>query len=689
MTIRPTCPESSRPPRAYDDDVSETELEPSEPEVSSSDLLVDLDSRQRTAVSSDAPLLAVIAGAGSGKTRVLTRRVAWQVLEGSATAEHVAVLTFTRQAASELRRRLRTLGVRDGVTAGTFHSVALSLLRQHWDSTGRAHPTVVSDRRRLIGEVMGAKRSADIAALSADVDWARARNVPPERYAATLSATGRRGSAPAAEVARIMSDLAVLKKKRGVIDLDDLLSHSIELMTSSEQFASVVRWRLRHFFVDEPQDLNPLQLEMLRLWRGERDQLTLVGDPSQSIYGFNGGDPAILSELESNFPGIEVVRLDTNYRCTPQIVAAGLGALAHSAAPTPDLRSARFDGEPVRIVGFVDEAAEASGIATIVDDLATQKGDWRSIAVLARTNAQLAPILGALQARRVPARIIGSAAGDPVQRATREVGELPSAARIATWVRDAREAADDAVDGDFVPASPDETVEEFAARTRVARAAEEFLLTGGGGDGRAFLAWVRANRPFDDDHERDVVELLTFHGAKGREWDIVVVAGCENGLVPHSSAKSPAERDEEVRLAYVAITRAGDTLVLTHATRRRGRDRTRSPFIDGADARRVGSAPTDEFRKASADRRSRPDVTAVVLEQLRAWRTAAARASLVDGRVLLSDETMFRIAEVAPDTLDELAAIEGVGAVTAARSGARILDAVRRGVVRATDSADD
>ncbi|MFM8562987.1 MAG: ATP-dependent helicase [Acidimicrobiia bacterium] len=667
--------------------MSETELEPIEPEVSSSDLLVDLDSLQRAAVSSDAPLLAVIAGAGSGKTRVLTRRVAWQVLEGFAAAEHVAVLTFTRQAASELRRRLRTLGVRDGVTAGTFHSVALSLLRQHWDSTGRAHPTVVSDRRRLIGEVMGAKRSADIAALSADVDWARARNVPPERYAATLSATGRRGSAPATEVARIMSDLEVLKKKRGVIDLDDLLSHSIQLMTSSEQFASVVRWRLRHFFVDEAQDLNPLQLEMLRLWRGERDQLTLVGDPSQSIYGFNGGDPAILSELESNFPGIEVVRLDTNYRCTPQIVAAGLGALAHSATPTPDLRSARFDGEPVRIVGFADDAAEASGIATIVDDFATQ--DWRSIAVLARTNAQLAPILGALRARRVPARIIGSAAGDPVQRATREVGELPSAARIATWVRDARETVDDAVDGDFAPVSSDETVEEFAARIRVARAAEEFLLSGGGGDGRAFLAWVRANRPFDDDHERDVVELLTFHGAKGREWDTVVVAGCENGLVPHSSAKSPAERDEEVRLAYVAITRAGDNLVLTHASRRRGRDRTRSPFIDGADARRVGSAPTDEFRKASADRRSRPDVTTVVLEQLRAWRTAAARASLVDGRVLLSDEALLRIAAVAPDTLDELAAIEGVGAVTAGRSGARILDAVRRGIERATDFADD
>ena len=665
--------------------VSEIEVEPNESPASSADLVDDLDARQRRAVTSTAPLVAIIAGAGSGKTRVLTRRVAWQILEGVAVPEHTAVLTFTRQAASELRRRLRTLGVREGVMAGTFHSIALSLLRQHWDATGRSHPTVVSDRRRLIGEVMGAKRSVDLSALSSDIDWARARNVAPGRYAAALSAAGRRGSAPATEVSRIMADLEALKKKRGVVDLDDLLSMSIESMTHDEGFASVVRWRLRHFFVDEAQDLNPLQLELLQLWRGDRDQLTLVGDPSQSIYGFNGSDPTILSHLETNFPGIEVVRLDTNYRCTPQIVAAGLGALAHGQASVPSLMSARFDGPDVRIAGFADEAAEAAGIATIVDELSVDARRWGSTAVLTRTNAQLTPILQALEARRVPARIVGSAAADPIQRATREVGELPSAARIATWMRDAREFdLDELGEGP----TPDELDDDDRARLRVAEVAEEFLRQGGG-DGRAFLAWVRANRPFDDDSTGDVVELLTFHGAKGREWDNVVVGGCEVGLMPHSSAKSVAERDEEVRLAYVAITRAADRLVLTHALSRRGRDRTRSPFVDGADTRRVGVPPTEDFVRGAETRRSHPSRKDLVLAELRAWRESAARASLIDVRAVCTDETLARITDAEPTTVDQLADIEGVGQMLARRAGSRILDAIRRGVSQSTDFADD
>jgi DNA helicase-2/ATP-dependent DNA helicase PcrA len=646
-----------------------------ERETTVADLLDDLDRHQRRAVTSDAPLLAIIAGAGSGKTRVLTRRVAHQCLTGSAEPSHVAVLTFTRQAASELHRRLRALGTGDGLIAGTFHSVALSMLRQYWDQQGRSHPTVVSDRRRLIGEVIGPKHGTSIAALSSDIDWARARNVEAARYSTAVANAGRRSLSPAADVARVMADLEKLKAKRGVIDLDDLLSTTIHLMRNDEKFASIARWRIRHLFVDEAQDLNPLQLEVLELWRGDRDQLTLVGDPSQSIYGFNGSDPTILTNLESRFPGIEVVRLGTNYRCTPQVVAAGLNALTNGGASVPDLVSARPNGSAIRIHGFADEHLEATGIADIIDEIGRERGSWRSTAVLARTNAQLPPIRAALEARGVPARILGAAAADPVQRATREVGDLPSASRIATWSRDARDPSDD------------DATEDITARRTVADAVDEFLR-GGGGDGRAFLAWVRANRPFDVVTDSNVVELLTFHGAKGREWDHVVVAGCEVGLMPHSSAKSDLERAEEIRLAYVAITRASDDLILTHAHRRRDRARTRSPFIDGADAVEPGVAPPAQFRRDNERRRSSAESHDSVLLELREWRNAAGRAAQVDATMLCSDATLKRIAQRAPRTLDDLTSIDGVGPLLARRAGERILEAVSRGVARRTDHAD-
>ncbi len=646
-----------------------------ERETTVADLLDDLDRHQRRAVTSDAPLLAIIAGAGSGKTRVLTRRVAHQCLTGSAEPSHVAVLTFTRQAASELHRRLRALGTGDGLIAGTFHSVALSMLRQYWDQQGRSHPTVVSDRRRLIGEVIGPKHGTSIAALSSDIDWARARNVEAARYSTAVVNAGRRSLSPAADVARVMADLEKLKAKRGVIDLDDLLSTTIHLMRNDEKFASIARWRIRHLFVDEAQDLNPLQLEVLELWRGDRDQLTLVGDPSQSIYGFNGSDPTILTNLESRFPGIEVVRLGTNYRCTPQVVAAGLNALTNGGASVPDLVSARPNGSAIRIHGFADEHFEATGIADIIDEIGRERGSWRSTAVLARTNAQLPPIRAALEARGVPARILGAAAADPVQRATREVGDLPSASRIATWSRDARDPSDD------------DATEDITARRTVADAVDEFLR-GGGGDGRAFLAWVRANRPFDVVTDSNVVELLTFHGAKGREWDHVVVAGCEVGLMPHSSAKSDLERAEEIRLAYVAITRASDDLILTHAHRRRDRARTRSPFIDGADAVEPGVAPPAQFRRDNERRRSSAESHDSVLLELREWRNAAGRAAQVDATMLCSDATLKRIAQRAPRTLDDLTSIDGVGPLLARRAGERILEAVSRGVARRTDHAD-
>lgn len=654
------------------------------------ELLLGLDPVQRQAVVSTAPLLAIIAGAGSGKTGVLTRRVAHRCLTEATDPRHVVVLTFTRQAAGELRRRLRSLGLRDGITSGTFHSVAYSLLRQRWDDQGRRHPVLIQDRRRLIGEVLGPRSSSDINTIAAEIDWARARHVAPGHYASAARNAGRRTNASPSDVARVMTDINALKNKRGVIDLDDLLTLSIDAFAADPAFAESTRWRLRHFYVDEAQDLNPLQVALLTTWLDGREDLTLVGDPSQAIFGFNGADSRLLTELEIQFPGIEVVRLNTNYRCTPQIVHAGLTALGNDPAPLPDLRSARPEGAAVEIYGFEDEKTEATGIARLVASLRQDHRPWREFAVLARTNAQLPPIKDALIAAGLPARLLTTQAHDPLRRVVREVEDLPSATRLSVWAKDVwnTDVANGPAALDVDPTSDHDSSEQSGTdnsdadiRRRVARAVEEFL-SDGGGDGRAFGAWVRANRPFEGDVFVDAIELLTFHSAKGREWDQVIVAGCERGLVPHSSARTPTETAEEIRLSYVAFTRAADRLILTYARHRRGRSRERSFLIDGVSIRPTIGAPDPTFTEAFRQRRATLLTSDPVWEELVRWRAAAGRAAQISPQVLCPEDVLRRIAQQSPRTQNELAAIDGVGTLFAGRAGNRILEAISQGLDR-------
>lgn len=650
------------------------------------ELIRGLDSDQKRAVTSNAPLLAVIAGAGSGKTAVLTRRVARRCLDGSADALHTVVITFTRQAAAELRRRLRSLGLQDSVMAGTFHAVSLSLLQQHWERTGRRPPTIVQDRKRLIGEVIGPRRTSLIDDLAAEIDWARARNVSPRAYAAAAAVAGRAPRASPDEVERVMGDLESLKRKRGVADLDDLLSLLVEAARGDAEFASILHWRLRHLYVDEAQDMNPLQRAVLDVWRADRDDLTLVGDPSQSIYGFNGTDPTVLTELEGHFPGIEVVRLDTNYRCTPQIVRAGLTTLSHLSTAPATLRSARPDGASVKIYGFANEEDEARSVASLLADSYGPQDSWRRFAVLARTNAQLSLIRTALEEASIPVRPNSNRLDDSLQRFIREVGDLPSRTRLAAWSRDAYavqldpaillDAADD----------PNERLRDREFLVRVARAVDEYLADGGT-DGRAFLAWVRTHRPFDDTSAIHGVDLLTFHAAKGREWDTVVLVGCEEGFMPHASATSSSALEEEIRLAYVAQTRAADRLLLTYAQTRKGRKRRRSPLIDGIDAPTEFSAPTPDFLRDLEERRARRHASDPVLDELVRWRLRMARVSGVDPHLICPEDVLQEIARVRPTSMKALADVPGLGAPLVARAGTSILAAID--VAVSARNADD
>lgn len=616
--------------------------------VELNDLLRGLDAEQRLAVVTDAAPLAIIAAAGSGKTTVLTRRIARRIDDESADPRHILAITFTRDAAGELRRRLRRLDIREPIETGTFHAVCLRLLRDRALTSGTRAPVVAPDRIRLLREVLTETRvQCSAAAAMADIDWARARLVEPQAFAEATRRVRRRSALRADEFGRVVDRYEALKRRRGVVDFDDLLSDVIVQMQRDATFAEIVRWRFRHLFVDEVQDLNPLQFAVLEQIRGGRADICLVGDPRQAIYGWNGADPSLLAEVDHRLPGITVVALTGNYRCSPQIVRAGAAALA-SASIADDTASHRADGRRVRALACVDEADEALRVAHTVRDLVERHGA-RHVAVLARTNDQLSTLGGALSKLDIAvSRAVGAS---PLERALAEVARCTNREQIAVWIESvwADRTADDGVD---------------AIRSRVAEEADRFLTSNEPG---GFRAWIDARQPFDDLEPDDegAVSLLTFHAAKGREWRGVVVAGVEMGLVPHASATGPEQRLEEARLLYVALTRAADELVITSAADRSGNATGPSPWLAlvmaTADVDRVAAPPAEFNARGRLAAHSDP------LDQLRTWRAGIARAAGVADTAVCPDSVLRSLLENPPTDVESLGTRLGVGRAAAER----------------------
>jgi DNA helicase-2/ATP-dependent DNA helicase PcrA len=636
-------------------------------------LLADLDADQRAAVTTESRLVAVIAGAGSGKTRVLTRRIAHRIATETADPRHTLALTFTREAAGEMRKRLLRLGLREHVEAGTFHSVMLGVLTQRWADTERRPLTVVNDRRRLVGDTIDAGDRRSLAAYLAEIDWASARGIDADHYGSAARREQRHPAPGVDRCAAVYADYQTIKKRRGVIDFDDVLAHSIRELRRDAEFADTVRWRFRHLLVDEAQDLNPLQHALVDLLRAGRDDLFLVGDPSQAIYGFNGADPSLLVDVETRFPGIEVIRLPVNHRCTPQIVAAGVHVLTVTDQPSP-LVSNRADGPSVERIVADDEADEARHIAQFLlrcDPNLVRTGE---VGVLARTNAQLGPIADALERAGLPVRRNATAQGSPLQAAVRQAAALGSASRLRGWAHDILDAppvpqslrhrASDVRRG---VADPDA---DGDPERRVAAAVLDFLREQTLGDGATFRAWVATTNPFDD-ASTDGVDLLTFHAAKGREWHTVVVTGVESSLVPHKSASTVGGRAEEGRLLYVAFTRATDRLLVTLTARRGGYARTMSPFIADLDLSVPAPAPPPRRVRARVD---------PLIGALREWRDESARRADILPTQLCSDRDLAAIARERPTNIEQLEAVTSFGQITAERLAPQILDVVRSSV---------
>ena len=610
--------------------------------MTAASLLLALDAEQRAAVTAPADAVIVLAGAGSGKTTVLTRRIAHRIEDASADAEHTLAITFTREAAAQLKMRSPR-----GIHTGTFHAVAFALLRQRLTDLNRAVPTILTNRVGMMKEASQTLRlrTPVFDALS-EYEWMQARALTPADYPAAAAAAKRNVQTPDVLV-RVFAEYDKLKKFRGVLDVGDLLARATDEINGSVDYAGSVHWRFRHLLIDEAQDMNPQQFAFLEALRGGRRDVFIVGDPLQAIYGWNGADPGLFDALPATLGGATVVHLRNNYRCSPVVVDAGLHVL-RSNGVAAEATSVKLDGEAITVHGYADEADEADGIAALVTTSRRGVRRWADMAVLVRTRAQRDLVAAAFDRAGIP--VSASAASAVVAPLLQEIAALTNRYALADWSLELRIAS-----------------EKDSPEHDLAMLVDEFLAANpaGGANGNMFMSWFNttAARPSGDDG----VEVLTFHAAKGREWHTVVIAGAEKGLLPHSSAKTPPQKAEEVRLGYVAITRAAERLRITWAARRNGRKATLSPFVEGL--------PLGETTRATMPAELRTIAAGVVpgtaLGALQAWRRDRARKMNVTESAVCADALLQRIADRCPASADELADI--VGPLTAATIAGEVL----------------
>ena len=670
------------------------------PEGGGDPLLEGLDPGQREAVTSEASPLCILAGAGSGKTRVLTRRIAHRIASGSALPRHVLALTFTRRAAGELGRRLSALGVRDRVAAGTFHGIAYAQLRRRWSDAGEWAPTLLENKARPLVGLLPRRPGLEVQPvdLAAEIEWAKARLVTPEGYEAAVAGSGRRPPLPPGVVSSVFARYEQEKSRRRLVDFDDLVLLCAQALETDTEFAATQRWRFRHLFVDEFQDVNPAQLRLLEAWRGASLDLCVVGDPDQAIYAWNGADPTALTGFPARFPGATVVHLDHTYRSSPQVVAVANAVLDGCRAPgAHHLRPTRPPGPLPTVTSYASDRDEATSVARA---LRRQRGagrPWSELAVLARTRAQLVLFEQALRAAAVPFRVRGTSTfldRPEVRAAVADLGARPAPTPLSTALTDLRVVAGPPEAGGGPPGTIED--ERRANLAELVRMVDEQLALDPAATVGGFLAWLTTALRGEPHADADAVDLATFHSAKGLEWPVVFLAGLEAGLVPVGRAETPEARAEERRLLYVAVTRAASELHCSWAERRafgaRSMARGPSPWLATVEAAVAGLScgePNVDWRRHLDDTRARvrasngsvrpqpgERASPAVLAALRSWRAGAARAAGVPAFVVLHDSTLAAVAEACPGDRQQLLALPGMGPVRAERYGDALLAVV-------------
>ncbi len=549
------------------------------------DLLAGLDEQQREAAETLLGPVCILAGAGTGKTRALTHRIAHGVATGVYAPDRVMALTFTTRAAGELRARLRRLGA-EGVAARTFHAAALSQLSYFWPQlVGGRTPELISGKARLLGHAAESLRmrvdTAVLRDLAAEIEWRKVRRMSLAEYERQARANRVMPTGLSVEaVLELQQRYEDLKDERRQIDFEDVLLITAGMIDAEPRVAEQVREQYRFFVVDEFQDVSPLQHDLLQLWLGPRTDLCVVGDASQTIYSFAGASSDYLLGFGSRYPDAAVVRLETNYRSSPGVLAAANrlmrgrpGALELTPATPGD------SSEPV-VTRWGTDAEEAAGVADAIAQQIASGIAPETIAVLYRVNAQSAALESALAARGISARQLGGTRFFDLDVIKRAVLELMSLARTGSRKGMYETVADVAMSIGWT-VDPPETQGAVRERWEALNALVELA------DGAPktmtlvqFVAELRERQSTQHEPTMSSVVLSTFHGAKGLEWDHVHLVGLSEGLLPISHAKGFDAIDEERRLLYVGITRARRTLAMHWASEGlRSRPREPSRFL--------------------------------------------------------------------------------------------------------------
>ncbi|MBW4720574.1 ATP-dependent DNA helicase UvrD2 [Saccharothrix sp. SC076] len=678
-------------------------------------LLEGLDPEQRAAVDAPRGPVCVLAGAGTGKTRTITHRIAHLVARGHVSAGQVLAVTFTARAAGEMRTRLRALGV-PGAQARTFHAAALRQLRYFWPRVvGGPHWELI-DRNKLRLVAQAANRaglsteSDSLRDLAGEIEWSKASLVAPDDYPAAAARTHRDTPAPVEQVVEVYRTYEQLKNQAQLLDFDDLLLHTAAALEEHGEVAEEFRDRYRCFVVDEYQDVTPLQQRVLDAWLGPRDDLTVVGDANQTIYSFAGASPRPLLDFARRFPGATVVRLERDYRSTPQVVALANEVIKWARGRPSGSRlrlvGQRPAGPEPRFAEFDDEPAEAAAVAQRVRALLDEGVAASEIAVLYRVNAQSEVYEQALAELGIPYQVRGgerffqrtevrqamvalrsAAAQEPS-------GELPKVVReVLTGVG----LTDDPPPGGAAR-------ERWESLLALVELAEELAAEVDGVDLAKFVVELDVRAEAQHPPTVEGVTLASLHAAKGLEWDAVFLIGLVEGTMPIMHADGDeAAIEEERRLLYVGVTRAREHLWLSWALARAAggrRYRRRSRFLHGlvpedhpaslvAKREPLQRKPKPQCRICGAtltDARSiklsrcascPSDLDEELLGRLRAWRAGRARELKVPAYVVFTDATLVAIAEQRPEDVAGLVAIAGIGAAKLDRYGADVLALVQ------------
>ncbi|MEU7589452.1 ATP-dependent DNA helicase UvrD2 [Micromonospora sp. NPDC049230] len=681
----------------------------------SEQVLAGLDPEQRSAVTAPAGPVCILAGAGTGKTRAITSRIAHRALSGEISPRHVLAVTFTARAAAEMRHRLTLLGAQ-GVQARTFHAAALRQVRYFAPRllAGRAMPELLDSKVRLV--TLAAARvglRTDRAAardLAGEIEWAKSSLVEPTDYVVAAARALRDTPHEPAKVADVFTAYEQLKRSNGVIDFEDMLRAAVWGIEEHPDVGEQIRGQYRHFVVDEYQDVNPLQQRLLEAWLAGRNDLTVVGDASQTIYSFTGATSAYLVDFPRRHRGATVVRLVRDYRSTPQVVGLANAVIAQARGTEARLRlelsGQRPPGPEPDLRIFTDEPAEANAVAARCRSLIDAGTPAKEIAVLFRVNAQSEAYEKALTEVGVPYVVQGAErffertevrqAMVALRAATRSVpGETPLPAAVVEaltavgWAPDAPPAGGAARERWEALSALVQLSEEYAATPEVVPIGEAasverpVTLT----DFTEELARRAAQQHVPT---VDGVTLASLHSAKGLEWDAVFLVGLAEGTLPTTYAKTVEQVEEERRLLYVGITRARQWLWLSYAAARSpgGRARRPSRFLpqldrSGGTERATGAGPArrPERRRtqivscricgatllAGPDRKlgrcptCPSDIDDELHERLREWRQRVAGAQKVPAYVVFTDATLVALAERRPGRPEELIAIAGIG----------------------------